>query len=296
MGDREKEDKLKNIMLFLPPGNRKFIVMGCVTFFLCAIYVLTRERHSFEDVSLQHLYEGKYNELQSVLGQRESALNETYQVLKKTYEANRKQEETIIEYEHQLKGCQADLSEAKKNAHHVDASALVAQSVEDKDRSEASIAMCRQEAAAALQDKENVIWQYQQALERAKEDVEELQKAVRQREGLLREKELSNQEFVAETHRTMARLEAKLEEADGSLQWMIEKKREDNERHAEQLNDAKTERSCHGDIEILREELNKAVQKSTDMALDKENEEIAKLQKKEMKGQSKKSKEEKSKN
>lgn len=263
-GEKEKQDA----------NTQRYVTLGAITIFVCGLYFITRSKHSAEDTSLLLMYESKIAELEKLMADKDLVLNETYTVLKKTYHANRLQEEAVKGLQIALRGKTSELTDTKFKfvGTNKSAAALIAQldglkevyqaNLEEKEIVQTSVMKCRQEAAASLQEKEQKLWQHQQALERAREDVEELQKAVRQREGIIRERELHMQEQVAAHKGRASALTDKLEERERSIAWLAEKKRQDNENHAINVANAKTERSCHNDIMILREELNKALQRN----------------------------------
>mmetsp|Transcript_22553 Transcript_22553/g.31400 ORF Transcript_22553/g.31400 Transcript_22553/m.31400 type:complete len:320 (+) Transcript_22553:111-1070(+) len=243
-------------------GVKRYACLSLTVIFTIGIYLVTREKHSDEDITLTKIYEEKYKELELMLLEKDKALNETYTALQKTYSANQLQEESVKELQLRLQGIQAELK--KKGGLELDLHKATMQGsflTEDKNQAVMTTQMCRQEAAAAVQEKENIIWQHQQALERAREDVEELQKAVKIREGSAREKELASMQQMNSCTQKLHLAINKLEDRERSLHWMVEKKRTDNENHAQAVVSAKTERDCHNDITILREELNKALSK-----------------------------------
>jgi hypothetical protein len=150
------------------------------------------------------------------------------QALQKTYSANKMQEETLKDLQLQLKEL-APLHEAGDQLEVETAKSSFL--LEDKNQAEMTAAMCRQEAAAAVQEKENQIWQHQQALERAREDVDELQRVVKEREGVLYQREMK---LVATAHDMRGKLQStseRLNDREKSIHWLAERKRLDNEQH-----------------------------------------------------------------
>jgi chromosome segregation ATPase len=151
------------------------------------------------------------------------------QALQKTYSANKMQEETLKDLQLQLKQL-APLQEAGTKLESE--TAKTAFLAENTKQAEMTAAMCRQEAAAAVREKENQIWQHQQALERAREDVDELQRVVKEREGVLYQREMK---LVASAHEMRSKLQStseRLNEREKSIHWLAERKRLDNEQHA----------------------------------------------------------------
>ena len=151
------------------------------------------------------------------------------QALQKTYSANKMQEETLKDLQLQLK----ELSPLQEAGTKLETeTAKTAFLAENSKQAEMTAAMCRQEAAAAVREKENQIWQHQQALERAREDVDELQRVVKEREGVLYHREMK---LVASAHEMRGKLQStseKLNEREKSIHWLAERKRMDNEQHA----------------------------------------------------------------
>eukprot|EP00854_Cymbomonas_tetramitiformis_P000675 gene675-1129_t len=167
-GDKEKQDA----------NTQRYVTLGAITIFVA------------EDTSLLLMYENKIAELEKLMADKDLVLNETYTVLKKTYHANRLQEEAVKGLQIALRGKTTELTDTtfKFVGTNKSATTLIAQldglkevyqsNLEEKEMVQTSVMKCRQEAAASLQEKEQKLWQHQQALERAREDVEELQKVV----------------------------------------------------------------------------------------------------------------------
>eukprot|EP00240_Pyramimonas_obovata_P004283 CAMPEP_0118936724 /NCGR_PEP_ID=MMETSP1169-20130426/20172_1 /TAXON_ID=36882 /ORGANISM="Pyramimonas obovata, Strain CCMP722" /LENGTH=344 /DNA_ID=CAMNT_0006880087 /DNA_START=40 /DNA_END=1074 /DNA_ORIENTATION=- len=242
-----------------PANMKRYGFASAAVVIVVVLYLLSKQSGGGDDMQLAKIYETRYLELQSLLDEKDKALNETYKALTKTYEANKMQEETVKDIQLRLKSTQTELGALGGADALKDLETKHAVATEDKKQAEMTVQMCRQEAAAALQEKENLLWQHQQALERAREDVEALQRAVKEREGASHEKEL---ELVTTSRNCQTKLQAAQEtlaERERSLHWLVEKKRSEATVTTQRIVEAKSERSCQHDIDILRDELRKAL-------------------------------------
>ena len=72
------------------------------------------------------------------------------------------------------------------------------------------------------------------------------------REGWVAEREARVSKISLELSKSLG----VVEERGRAIEWLAEKKRQDNDKHAEEMEFAKQDRSCHAEVLELRKQLN----------------------------------------
>ena len=229
------------------------IVVACLLLagFLQVLRTQT-QAHNAKSGSLTEMYNYRFQKMKLVAEEKEAALKDTLDVLDQHADRSKRQEMTLEQLKERLRQMETELAEHRSNAHELDiAKRLKEQTEKAMETAKASVQVCRQEAAAALSEKNDKLMQADTALDLARKELEELQKELRVREGWVSERENRLSRMSVELSKSMQ----VVEERGRAIEWLAEKKRQDDEKHKEQVEFAKEERSCHEEVLELRKKL-----------------------------------------
>mmetsp|Transcript_48800 Transcript_48800/g.156304 ORF Transcript_48800/g.156304 Transcript_48800/m.156304 type:complete len:253 (-) Transcript_48800:919-1677(-) len=217
------------------------------------LFTITRGKSSAEKGSLVQMYDYKYQKMKVNLEEKEQALTETFKVLEQMKEANKKQEDTLQEIKRKLAQQDSELKLRKEALHKRDVAVRLKEEAEaERDAALQATQICRQEAAAALTEKEHRISHADNAVESARREVDSLTEEVRTRDGHVAQA----QGHLSNCNKQVSMHKAATVERERSLEWLAEKTRQNQERHEMEVQYAKQERSCHKEVEHLRAQLN----------------------------------------